>query len=181
MFNRERLLRNYIRESLLSERSISDIGSGLKSALGFGDGKSGPQKWFADFMSRQLDAAGEKLGDYFVDKFENMLPDDVKAKLYAYEKEKKETYSESLVKVITAWIEEWENFIGLKLKSAEKEDIFNFAFDEYSKLLVKDPDVKKAIIVVKNKVDEKFGKSTLSKGNLKFLQQKQQNKEKTTR
>jgi hypothetical protein len=180
-----RLLRKYIRESLLIEKFddsstsggiFSDVTSGIKGALGFGKGKGGPQKWFADFIGRQLDTAGEKLGDYLSQKLDDALPENIKANISQYEKQSGEKSAISLTKVVSGWIEEFEDFVEQDLKPAEKKAIYEFAAEEYSNLLKKGTDVEKALFTIKYKIDEKFGRQRLAAGNLKYLQQKKTKK-----
>ena len=162
MSNDNRLLRKYIRESLLVEKSFLDditssIGGGIKGALGFGKGKSGPQKWFADFLGRQLDSAGQKFDQALGQKLDQILPDELKSKIAAYEKQSGESSSTSLAKVVSAWIDEVEDMNDKQFTSTEETQISDYAASEYAAILRKDPDVKKALILVKRKLDMKYG------------------------
>lgn len=172
-----RLLRKYIRESLIKELDISDVGNVLSKSIGFrGKDQGGIRRWFANFLSRQLDKAGEKLSDYVSQKLDDALPENIKTNIAKYEKRSGEKSAISLTKVVSGWIEEFEDFVEQDLKPAEKKAIYEFAAEEYSNLLKKDPDVEKALFVIKSKIDEKFGRQRLAAGNLKHLQQKKTKK-----
>lgn len=167
-----RLLRKYIKESLLTEKSFLDdisssVSSGIKGALGFDSkGKKGPQKWFADFLNRQLDSAGEKIDKALGQKLDQLLPDDLKTKVAQYEKQTGESSSTSLAKVVSSWIEDFEEMSDKEFTSAEEKQISDYAASEYAAILRKDPDVKKALILIKRKLDMKYG-SLLSKSKKK--------------
>lgn len=156
------LLRRYIKESLLLEKSggsdfFSSVTSGAKGMLGFGDGKSGPQKWFAKFIDKQLDQAGEKIDKWLGKKLDDLLPDETKTALATYEKESGESYSTSLTKVVDEWIKDIEDMADAEFNSAQKKEIYEFASKEYAAILKKDSDVKKALLLIKRKLDMKYG------------------------
>jgi len=163
MSNDHRLLRKYIKESLsLHEVGLSDLKGMARGALGFGDSKSGPQKWFASFMGRQLDKAEKKIDSWLGEKLDAILPDDVKAKIKDYEKESGESASTTLTKVIEEWMSDIEDMADKEFDPAQKKQIYEFASKEYAAILKKDSDVKKALLLIKRKLDMKYG-SLLSK------------------
>lgn len=155
------LLRRYIRESLTTEVGISDVVKGAASFLGFGKGSggSGPDKWFADFLGRQLDSAGEKIQDYLGDKLSDVLPDDVKSKLKNYHDNKSgdDDLSTSLAKVVSGWVSTVEELTKKKIPSQQKEELYTFATITFADALKTNANVKSGLVLVKKKLDEKYG------------------------
>jgi len=159
MSSDHRLLRKYISESLVTELDFSALSNLAKGNLGLSRGKSGPQKWFADFLSRQLDAAGEQIDSYLGQNLDAILPDDLKQKISNYEKKSGEKSTENLAKVVSGWIKDFEDTLGKDFSSSEERQISDFAAKVYAEALKKDPDTKKALVWVKRKLDMQYGAS----------------------
>ena len=145
----DKILRKYIRESLLTEFGLSDI----SSIFGFGGSKgSGPQKWFSDFMSRQLDKASDDINDFLVAKISgNQVTsgsDDVK-----------DDATEALADFLAVWFEDTEKASGKRFSKSEKEKVSSFAAEEFSNLMRKTKNLKRALIEVKRKLDEQYASS----------------------
>lgn len=156
-----RLLRKYIRESLTLELGLNDVSSVLLGNTQLSKGRGGIQKWFANFLSRQLDKAGEKIDIYLGQKLDSMMPDEVKQKLAKYEKTSgiRNTSSENLAKVVSAWMSETEDLLKKDFSSAEEKQIADFAAREYAEALKNNSDVPRALLLVKKKLDMKYGTS----------------------
>lgn len=166
MSTKHSLLRKYIRESLVTELDFSDVSKAFKSNLGLSKGTSGPQKWFGDFLSRQLDKAGKEIDSYLGQRLDAILPDDLKKKIAQYEKTSGEKPTENLAKVVSAWIKETEEMSGKDFSSAEEKQISDFAAKTYAEVLKKESDTQKALLLVKRKLDMYYG-SSLSKASKK--------------
>ena len=162
-----RLLRKYIRESLISELGLSDLGDVLHGSIGLSKGQGGIQKWFANFLKRQLDKTGEKIDGYLGQKLDDVLPDEVKQRLSKHEKTSRTSSSESLAKVVSTWISETEELLNKEFSSVEEKQITDFAASEYAEALKKNSDVSHALFLVKKKLDIRYGAS-LSKSTQKI-------------
>jgi hypothetical protein len=162
--NEHRLLRRYIKESLVSELGLGDIAKGVGGVLGIGpSGKSSIDKWFSGFMSRQLDAVGKQADEWIGQKLDRILPDSVLSNIDKYAKNSGEKSSSTvLAKVIAGWIDDVEEMTEKEFSEDQKKQIYQFAANEYAAVLKRDPDAKKALALVKRKLDMKYG-SLLSK------------------
>ncbi len=159
------LLRKYIKESLIVEDGVlSGLGGIVKTAgkaMGFGgDGGPGwfnPDQWFSSFLDRQLDSIGKNVNNYLADKLVKFLPADAQAKIQKSAGELgEESVSTGLTKVVSSWISGVEDMGNKKISEANKSKIYDVAVNEYVAALKKDTDVKKALILVKNKLDDTF-------------------------
>lgn len=168
MSNDHRLLRAYIKESLILNEKID--ASGLKKAakglVGFGDSSaSGPQKWFANFMKKKLDDAGEHLSKYLGQKLTNILPDEMQQAVLSsqtsvsrQDDSRKDSLGEALAKIVDGWIEQTEEKIGESIPKAKKKEIVDFATEVYVKAIKKNPKGQKsALIQVTRELDAKYG------------------------
>lgn len=162
--NEHRLLRRYIKESLVSELGLGDIAKGVGDVLGIGSsGKSSIDKWFSGFMSRQLDAVGKQADEWIGKKLDQVLPDNVLLNINKYaQKSGEKSSSTVLAKVVAGWLDGVEEMMEKEFSEDQKKQIYQFAVDEYAAALKKDPDAKKALALVKRKLDMKYG-SLLSK------------------
>jgi hypothetical protein len=162
--NEHRLLRRYIKESLMSELGLGDIAKGIGGVLGIGpSGKSSIDKWFSGFMSRQLDAVGKQADDWIGQKLDQVLPDSVLSNIDKYARKSGEKSSSTvLAKVVSGWIDDVEEMTEKEFSEDQKKQIYQFAVNEYAASLKKDPDAKNALALVKRKLDTKYG-SLLSK------------------
>lgn len=163
MSSDHRLLRKYIRESLVSEKFGDGAGNFIKGNLGLASGKSGPQKWFAQFMGKQLDTAGERIDKWVGGVLDGLLPSELKTKISSYQKETGESASTSLTKVVQGWISDIEDMSDREFDKTQKKQIYEYASKEYAALLKKDSDVQKALLMVKRKLDMKYGNSLKDK------------------
>jgi hypothetical protein len=149
----ERILRKYIRESLLREFGLKDVGK----ALGI---SGGPDEWFSSFLSRQFGKMGKSIDKALGSKLEELLPDDFKQKVAAHAKEKNKSdvdASEPLAKMISTWMEEYEEITGKSLES-KVDEVLDVAAQEYAEAIQKDPkNLKKALLLAKKKLDAKYG------------------------
>ena len=155
-----RLLREYIKESIVvSEVDLAGFAKTAGNFLGFGGGSgSTVDKWFSNFLDRQLDAVGEKAEEWIGQKLGKILPDDVLAKIDQYAEETGESSASNvLTKITSGWIEETEVVLDKKFSNQQKKKIYQFATDEYVTIIEKDPDLKKAASLVKKKLDLEFG------------------------
>ena len=155
-----RLLREYIKESIvISELEVGEFAKSAGKFLGFGGGGgSTVDKWFSNFLDRQLDAVGEKAEEWIGQKLGKILPDDVLAKIDQYAEETGESSASNvLTKITSGWIEETEVVSDKKFSNQQKKKIYQFATDEYVTIIEKDPDLKKAASLVKKKLDLEFG------------------------
>jgi len=154
----QRLLRKYIKESLVTELGFSDVALDLGRNFGTYASDWGPRSWFADFMSRQMDKLGDSADEWIGAKLDAVLPDALKSRVEQYSQELTgESSSTVLSKVVAGWIEEVEDLIRERFPSSEKREIYRFAADEYAQVLRRNPDVKKAIEQVKRRLDIKYG------------------------
>ena len=156
-----RLLREYIKESIvISELEVGAFAKKAGEFLGFGGGSgSTVDKWFSNFLDRQLDAVGEKAEEWMGQKLGEILPDSVLAKIDQYAKKTGESSSASnvLAKITSGWIEETESALDKEFSNQQKKRIYQFATDEYAAIIKRDPDLKKAASLVKRKLDLEFG------------------------
>lgn len=156
--NEQRLLRRYIRESLVSELDLSDVTKGVKGILGFGSGTGTIDKWFSNFMSRQLDSVGKSADKFIGQKLDQLLPSDVLKNIEKYSKKSGESSSTVLAKLVSGWIDEADELFEVEFSNDEKKQIYQFATDEYANALKKDnSSVKNALDLVKRKLDAKYG------------------------
>jgi hypothetical protein len=167
MSNDHRVLRAYIKESLILNEKI-DV-SGLKKAakglVGFGDSSaSGPQKWLANFMKKKLDDTGEHLSKYLGQKLMNILPDEMQQVVLSsqmsvsrQDDSREDSLGEALAKIVDGWIEQTEK-IGESIPKAKKKEIVDFATEVYVKAIKKNPKGQKlALIQVTRELDAKYG------------------------
>jgi len=167
-----RLLREYIRESLNEAGSISSAFGDVKSsAKGLGTtiakmfsggkgAKSGPEKWFEDFMKQQLDKTGKHISGYLSSKLDAFLPDEVKKaisdKKLAKGKSDGSTNYDELAKVINAFIKSAEKSSGKEIPQEKVDEITDFAAEEFAKA-AKGGDVKSAMKKVQTALALKYG------------------------
>ena len=155
-----RLLREYIKESIVvSEVDLAGFAKTAGDFLGFGGGSgSTVDKWFSNFLDRQLDAVGEKADEWIGQKLGEILPDSVLTKIDQYAKKTGESSASNvLTKITSGWIEETEEALDKEFSNQQKKQIYQFATDEYAAIIKKDPDLKKASSLVKRKLDLQFG------------------------
>jgi len=156
-----RLLREYIKESIIiSELDVGEFAKSAGKFLGFGGGSgSTVDKWFSNFLDRQLDAVGEQAQEWIGQKLGKILPADVLTKVDQYAEETGESSASNvLTKITSGWIEETEVVSNKEFSNQQKKRIYQFATDEYVTIIEKDPDLKKAASLVKQKLDLEFGK-----------------------
>jgi|GEM_PF-3151251 len=154
----QRLLRKYIKESLVTELGFTDVALDVGRNFGTHASDWGPSSWFANFMSRQMDKLGDSADEWIGTKLDAVLPGALKNRVEQYSQELTgESSSTVLSKVVAGWIEEVEDLIRERFPSSEKRQIYRFAADEYAQILRRNPDVKKAIEQVKRKLDIKYG------------------------
>jgi len=151
------LLRSYIRESLILNESLNTSGlkTAAKSLFNFGGSASGPQKWFSDFMSQKLDAAGESLSKYLAKKLTNILPDELQKDTESKYKTDQNNYSDDLAKMVNGWIDNFENKTT-KIAGAKKKEIINFAIESYTQELKKNKNSNIALLQVIKNLDAKY-------------------------
>lgn len=155
-----RLLREYIKESIvISELDVGGFAKKAGEFLGFGGGSgSTVDKWFSNFLDRQLDAVGEKAEEWMGQKLDKILPDSVLAKIDQYAKKTGESSASNvLAKITSGWIEETESALDKEFSNQQKKQIYQFAIDEYVAIIKKDSDLKKAASLIKRKLDLEFG------------------------
>ena len=175
----EDLLRRYVRESLKETRlldekgalggSLSSIAGGFLTPFTGGEKKSGPQKWFEDFIGDKMSVLGKKLDMWLGKKLESMLPDEFLQAIEKSGKNRKEASEEAstgLARVVSTWIEDIEDVIGDSIPREKKREISEFAADEFSKYLKKYPeDPARALQQVKRALDMKYASSVRKKKN----------------
>lgn len=127
---REDVLRKYIRESILVEKRRGGFSSG-GSFLGL-DLSGGPKKWFADFLSQKLDDVGEEMASALESKLEDLLPANVKEKIFSGSATS-EDVSENLAKVVEGWIDVTEDHTDKTFSSSEKKRVYDFALKSFVK------------------------------------------------
>ena len=155
-----RLLREYIKESIvISELEVGEFAKSAGKFLGFGGGGgSTVDKWFSNFLDRQLDAVGEKAEEWMGQKLGEILPDSILSKIDQYAEETGESSASNvLAKITSGWIEETESALDKEFSNQQKKRIYQFATDEYAAIIKRDPDLKKAASLVKRKLDLEFG------------------------
>lgn len=175
MSNDHRLLRRYIKESLMQEKidtaALGKIAKGFGGAFGLGnDAKSGPQKWFADFMGRKLDAAGKALSQYFGEKLTNLLPDEMRQAVLASSPSKGDSQEigDSLAKIVNGWMEHAEEVSGKDIPKDKKKEIVDYATEVYVKAIKQNPKNEQlALVKVTKALDAKYGSQKSEKGEKK--------------
>lgn len=165
----EKVLKEYIREVLLTKEGLGDDVSGViggigKAITGLGGSgkkpKTGVDAWFAKFMQRQLDKGGEAVSKWLSTKLDTVLPEKIKQGISSSSGAK---YGD-LANVVDGWIDEVESISGKTISDQKKKSLADDAAGVYEKALKKGLDNQAAIKQVKRALDLKYASSLSKKG-----------------
>jgi hypothetical protein len=147
---REKVLRQYVREAILLEKSK---GGSIFSGLSLN-----PKKWFDDFMERQLDKFGEKIADAMSDKLDSILPDDFKEEIES-RGQSTQKLGEAIAKAVDEWIDHAEEQQKREYSVAEKKQLYSVAVQSFNKYVKSGKDTKSALYAMTRDLDSYASKN----------------------